>query len=55
MIFPIDRMVENVECFETRLEIARLVVADVELLQDAGVGGEDARVAQVGEEHRRVG
>src|ERR1035437_7904268 len=48
-------MVENVDRLETSLKVPCLVVSEIELLQDTGVGGEAARIAQIGEEHRRVG
>src|SRR6266567_2308223 len=51
----VHRMIKDVERFNTRLKIARLVIAEIELFQNAGVGCEFARVAQIGKEHRRVG
>jgi len=39
------RMVEDVERLDARLEVARPVVAKIELLEEAGVGVEAARIA----------
>jgi hypothetical protein len=50
-----DRMVEDVLRLEAQLEVARLVVTEVELLEDAGIRLEAAWIAQTREEQRRVG